>query len=225
LYVSLEPCAHFGKTPPCADLIIEKNIPEMIIGCRDPFVEVNGKGIEKLMAAGVKVITGVLENDCKELNKCFFKFQEKRRPYIILKWAQTGDCKMASLKKGRLLITNEFTNRIVHKWRSQQQSILIGTNTALFDDPELTTRLWAGNNPLRMVIDLNLRLPSHLKLFNGEIKTIVINLLKHEQGNLLSYYQVTKDVSLVHQILNALYKLNIQSVIVEGGGYLTSIVY
>ncbi len=220
LYVSLEPCAHFGKTPPCADLIIEKNIPEVIIGCRDPFVEVNGKGIEKLMAAGVKVITGVLENECKEFIKYFFKFQEKRRPYIILKWAQTGDGKIAYLKKERLLITNEFTNRIVHKWRSQQQSILIGTNTALSDDPELTTRLWPGNNPLRLVIDLNLRLPSHLKLFNGETKTIVFNLLKHEQGGLLSYYQVTKDVSLVHQILNALYKLNIQSVIVEGGATL-----
>ncbi len=159
----------------------------------------------------------MLEKKCKELNKRFFIFHEKQRPYIILKWAQTGDGKIANLNKERLLITNQFTNRIVHKWRSEEQSILVGTNTAFADDPELTTRLWPGNNPVRLVIDLDLRLPLPLKLFDGKIKTIVFNLHKQEENGLLHFYQLTDEFDLVSQILNALYQLNIQSVIVEGG--------
>ncbi len=217
LYVSLEPCAHFGKTPPCSDLIIEKKIPKVIIGCADPFVEVKGRGIEKLIVAGIEVVICVLEKECKELNKRFFIFHEKQRPYIILKWAQTGDGKIANLNKERLLITNQFTNRIVHKWRSEEQSILVGTNTAFADDPELTTRFWPGSNPVRLVIDLNLRLPLQLKLFDGKIKTIVFNLHKQEENGLLHFYQLTGELDLVSQILNALYQLNIQSLIVEGG--------
>ncbi len=231
IYVSLEPCAHFGKTPPCADLIIKHNIPRVVVGCRDPFVQVNGKGIEKLQAAGIEVTVGVLEKECKELNKRFFTFHTEHRPYVILKWAQTADLKIAAEDYGRVLISNAQSNRIVHKWRSEEMAILVGTNTAVFDDPELNTRLWPGANPIRLVVDMNLRLPSSLKLFNSKVTTIVFNLHQHtlplekislealrEKG--VWYYQVTEDVSLVHQMLNALYRLNIQSVLVEGGSQL-----
>jgi diaminohydroxyphosphoribosylaminopyrimidine deaminase/5-amino-6-(5-phosphoribosylamino)uracil reductase len=276
LYVSLEPCVHFGKTPPCADLIIKNKIPKVIVGCRDPFVQVNGKGIEKLRAAGIEVIDGVLEKRCKELNKRFFVFHTEHRPYIILKWAETGDKKlglplapsnrggMASAQNhmeqetfntnedaqlsellsadsspnggdregaSRLLISNEYTNRLVHKWRSEEMAILVGTNTALFDDPALTTRLWPGTNPIRIVVDMNLRLPQSLKLFDGKTPTIIFNLHRHTlpfekisatdlRAIGVGYYQVTEDVNLVHQMLNALYLMNIQSVIVEGGAQL-----
>lgn len=231
LYVSLEPCAHVGKTPPCADLIIRHKIPGVIIGCRDPFKAVDGKGIEKLKAAGVLVELGVLENECKELNKRFFTFHTKQRPYIILKWAQTADGKIAPLNppeggtfeetgNRRLLISNEYSNRLVHKWRSEEASILIGTNTALLDDPELTTRLWPGNSPVRLVVDMNLRLPGSLKIFNQQVRTIIFNKVKQEEDGNVLYYQVTDDESLVQQITSALYHLSIQSVLVEGGAQL-----
>ena len=220
LYVSLEPCSHFGKTPPCADLIIANQIPEVVIGCRDPFKEVDGKGIEKLKAAGVKIIYGILEKECQQLNKRFFAFHTKHRPYIILKWAETADGKIAGDGTNRLLISNEQTNRLVHKWRSEEASILIGTNTALLDDPELTTRNWVGRSPIRLVVDMDLKLPSSLKIFNGKQRTIIFNTLKHEEQDHLIYYQVTEDVNLVHQIVNALYQMKIQTVLVEGGARL-----
>ena len=226
LYVSLEPCVHFGKTPPCADLIIRKQIPKVVVGCRDPFKEVDarlndtvaqGKGIEKLRSAGVEVAFGILEKECKDLNKRFLGFHTKHRPYIILKWAQTVNHKIAGQGSDRLYITNEFTTRVVHKWRSEEASILIGTNTAMMDDPELTTRLWTGNSPIRLVVDMDLKLPRHLKIFDGQVRTVVFNKLKHEDNGRLLFYQVTEDVSLVHQIINALYQLKILSIIVEGG--------
>jgi diaminohydroxyphosphoribosylaminopyrimidine deaminase/5-amino-6-(5-phosphoribosylamino)uracil reductase len=220
MYVSLEPCAHFGKTPPCADLIIEKKIPHVVIGCRDPFKQVDGKGIEKLQAAGVQVTLGVLEQHARELNKRFITFHTQHRPYIILKWAQTRNGKIGHDNASRLLISNEFTNRLVHKWRSSAAAILVGTNTALFDDPALNTRLWNGPDPVRLVIDMNLRLPSSLQLFNRTIRTIVFNGLQHEEQDNLLYYQVTSDVNIVHQVLHALYQLKIQSVLVEGGARL-----
>ncbi len=220
IYVSLEPCAHYGKTPPCADLIIAKKIPAVVIGSRDPFKEVDGKGIEKLLAAGIKVEYPVLESECNDVNKRFFTFHTRHRPYIILKWAQTVNGIIGNEDHSRLLISNEFTNQLVHKWRSEEAAILVGTNTALFDDPALTTRLWKGNNPVRLVVDMDLRLPSSLQLFNGEARTIVFNSRKHEERNNLLYYQVTEDVSLADQICNALYQLNIQSVLVEGGAQL-----
>lgn len=230
LYVSLEPCAHFGKTPPCADLIIEKKIPEVVIGCRDPFIEVSGKGIEKLKAAGVQVELGILEEECKELNKRFFTFHTQHRPYIILKWAQTLDNKIAKEDFSRVLVSNEYTSRIVHQWRSEEMAIAVGTNTALFDDPELTTRLSPGNNPIRIVADMDLRLPRTLKVFNSKTPTVVFNKKEHSLpiekisiGELkeigVAYYQVTKNVSLVHQMMNALYRMDIQSLLVEGGSY------
>ena len=220
LYVSLEPCAHFGKTPPCTDLIIAKKIPDVVIGCGDPFKEVNGKGIENLKAAGVNIIYGILEKECLHLNKRFFTFHTQHRPYIILKWAETADGKIAGDGASRLFISNEQTNRLVHKWRSEEASILVGTNTVLMDDPELTTRNWPGPSPIRLVVDMDLSLPSSLKIFTGKQKTIVFNTIKHEENGFLSFYQVTEDVNLVHQIVNALYQMKIQSVIVEGGARL-----
>jgi len=226
IYVSLEPCAHFGKTPPCADLIIEKGIRKVVIGCRDPFTQVNGKGIEKLKAAGIQVTIGILEAECLAINKRFFTFHTQHRPFVMLKWAQTANGKIANEDYSRVLISNAYTNRLVHHWRSQQMAILVGTNTALFDDPSLTTRLWPGKDPIRLVVDMDLRLPASLKLFDGTIPTIVFNKQKHTLDQLkhidwsaagVQYYQVTEDVSLVHQIANALYQMHIQSVLVEGG--------
>ncbi|MCX6319654.1 MAG: bifunctional diaminohydroxyphosphoribosylaminopyrimidine deaminase/5-amino-6-(5-phosphoribosylamino)uracil reductase RibD [Bacteroidetes bacterium] len=227
LYVTLEPCAHFGKTPPCADLIIRHRIPRVVIGCRDPFPAVNGKGIEKLQAAGMEVIVGVLEAECRELNKRFFCFHEKKRPYIILKWAQTADGFIAPLPaadKGipaeRWLISNEISNRLVHRWRSEEAAILVGTNTALWDDPALTNRLWPGPSPVRLVVDMDRRLPATLRIFNGDVKTIVFNAGKSaEEGN-TTYYQLNKNEPLIPQLLQALYQLQLQSVLVEGGATL-----
>jgi diaminohydroxyphosphoribosylaminopyrimidine deaminase/5-amino-6-(5-phosphoribosylamino)uracil reductase len=220
MYVSLEPCAHFGKTPPCADLIIKNKIPNVVIGCRDSFSVVDGKGMERLKAAGVQVLFGMLENDCRELNKRFFTFYEKQRPYIILKWAQSSDEKIGSGNEERVFISNEFTNRLVHKWRTEEASIMVGTNTALLDDPALTTRLWPGNNPVRLVIDMDLKLPTSLKLFDGTVKTIVFNQQREEIGEMLSFYKIDKDEKFVPQILNALHKLQLSSVIIEGGAKL-----
>jgi diaminohydroxyphosphoribosylaminopyrimidine deaminase/5-amino-6-(5-phosphoribosylamino)uracil reductase len=217
LYVSLEPCAHHGKTPPCADLIIANKIPDVIVACRDSYVEVDGKGIEKLKAAGVNVIVGVLEKEALELNKRFFTFHEKCRPYIILKWAQSEDGNIANADRSRVAISNEKTNMLVHKWRSEEASILVGTNTALYDDPSLTTRLWTGNNPVRMVIDSELKLPASLHLFDNTVPTIVFNKRKNEVDGLITYYKLRTDKNINLQILNALYELNLQSVIVEGG--------
>jgi diaminohydroxyphosphoribosylaminopyrimidine deaminase/5-amino-6-(5-phosphoribosylamino)uracil reductase len=216
-YVSLEPCAHFGKTPPCADLIIRHKIPLVVIGCRDPFTKVDGKGIEKLEAAGVRILLGVLGNECKELNKRFLTYHTLHRPYIILKWAQTSDGKVSGGNGRRLLISNEYSNRLVHRWRSEEAAILVGTNTALSDDPELTNRFWEGPSPVRLVLDKDLRLPLSLKIFNRGVRTIIFNTLKHEEEGNLLYYRLTREASIVHQIVRALYQLQIQSVLVEGG--------
>ncbi len=220
LYVSLEPCAHHGKTPPCADLIIKKQIPKVVVGCRDPFIEVDGKGIDKLLAAGIEVQQNVLEKECKELNKRFFTFHTKHRPYIILKWAQSSNTKISSLDNKRIFISNEFTNRLVHKWRSEEASILVGTNTTLLDDPELNVRHWSGANPIRLLLDMNLRLPQSQKIFNDKSRTIIFNAIKHEEKNNLLYYQLKNDGGIARQITNTLYQLNIQSVLIEGGAKL-----
>jgi diaminohydroxyphosphoribosylaminopyrimidine deaminase/5-amino-6-(5-phosphoribosylamino)uracil reductase len=220
IYVSLEPCAHYGKTPPCADLIIREKIKKVYVGTRDPFVEVNGKGIEKLSAAGIEVTSGILETECKDLNKRFFTFHTKHRPYIILKWAQTTDHKIGNAGNNRLIITNEFTDRIVHRWRSEEAGIMAGTNTVMLDDPQLTNRLWHGHSPVRVIVDMDLRLPSSLHVFDGSVKTIVFNALKHEENDNLFFYQVTRDVNLVHQVVNGLYQMKILSVMIEGGARL-----
>lgn len=220
LYVSLEPCAHFGKTPPCSDLIIKHKIPKVVIGCRDPFKEVDGKGIEKLKAAGVEVIVDVLKDECIDLNKRFFTFHQLQRPYVILKWAQTKNGIMASSSSERLLISNEMTNRLVHQWRSEEASILVGTNTALLDDPQLSNRYWPGKQPVRLVLDKQLRLPDTLKLFNDEARTIIFNSIKSSEGGNVQYHQLPADAETIPALLNALYQLNINSVIIEGGAQL-----
>lgn len=232
MYVSLEPCAHYGKTPPCADLIVANKIPRVIIGSSDPYVEVRGKGIEKLQSAGIEVEVGILEKECIELNKRFFRFHQENRPYVVLKWAQSSNGKMARADRARFPISNEISQRVVHKWRSEEASILVGTNTALFDDPDLGNRFWHGSNPIRLVVDMELRLPSSLKIFNGKIPTIVFNLYKHSLEEIdfrsadmlgklgVAYYQVALDADLVQQIMHALFQLKIQSVLVEGGAKL-----
>lgn len=230
MYVSLEPCAHFGKTPPCADFILRKNIPKVVVGCRDSFDQVDGKGIQKLKAAGVHVTVGVLQGACENLNRRFFHFHKNHRPCVILKWAQTQNGIIGNLNNNRLLISSGASNQLVHKWRSEEAAIMVGTNTAAADDPSLTTRLWPGADPLRVVIDMDLKLPGYLKLFNHEAATIVFN--KHQNSiedfkdktfikrKEVAYYQVTDTVSIVPQIMNALYHLQVQSIIVEGGARL-----
>jgi diaminohydroxyphosphoribosylaminopyrimidine deaminase/5-amino-6-(5-phosphoribosylamino)uracil reductase len=221
LYVSLEPCAHHGKTPPCADAIIAKRIPRVVVGCRDPFPQVNGKGIERLVAAGIDVEIGVLGKECMALNRRFFRFYTAHRPYIVLKWAESASGMIAGLAGSpRVHITNAYTNRLVHKWRSEEAAILVGTRTALADDPALNARLWSGPDPIRLVIDKELHLPLTLQLFDGKVKTIVFNLIKHEEEENVMYYQLSADSSLIHQIVIALYQLKIQSVLVEGGARL-----
>ena len=228
LYVSLEPCAHHGKTPPCADLIIAHKIPEVVIGCRDPFPLVNGRGIEKLMDAGVKVVHGVCGAQCKAMNRRFFICHTHHRPYIILKWAQSVNGIIGSSLQ-RIFITNEYTGRMVHKWRTEEAAIMVGTHTALQDDPALTARHWPGKSPVRIVIDMNLMLPPYLQLFDRSVPTIVFNMIRNTINDLdrditssreVWYYQVTSDVSPVQQVLHALYHLKIQSVLVEGGAKL-----
>ena len=217
LYVSLEPCAHFGKTPPCADLIIKHQIPKVIIGCRDPFEAVNGKGIDKLLAAGVDVTVGILEEECKILNKRFFTFHTKKRPYIVLKWAETANRFIGNDTQERLLISSETTNKLVHKWRSEEAAILVGTNTALLDNPSLTNRLWTGKQPIRLVLDELLSLPKSLNIFDKKQLTIVFNLVKYEEELNLIYYKLEGNTPLLQQIMDACYQLNIQSILVEGG--------
>jgi diaminohydroxyphosphoribosylaminopyrimidine deaminase / 5-amino-6-(5-phosphoribosylamino)uracil reductase len=219
LYVSLEPCAHYGKTPPCSKLIIEKKIPRVVIGCKDPFGLVDGKGIDKLKSAGIDVIVGILEAECRELNKRFFLFFEKFRPYITLKWAQSSDARIAGVKK-RIKISNDQSDRLVHKWRSEEMAILVGTNTALFDDPDLTTRLWPGKNPLRLVLDMGLRLPFSLKLFDGINQTIVFNSLRNEEHVNLRYVRINRNESIPKQMIKVLRELNVQSLLIEGGSQL-----
>ncbi|MCR6722039.1 MAG: bifunctional diaminohydroxyphosphoribosylaminopyrimidine deaminase/5-amino-6-(5-phosphoribosylamino)uracil reductase RibD [Chitinophagaceae bacterium] len=184
LFVTLEPCAHFGKTPPCADLIIRHQIPRVWIGCRDPFPQVDGKGIEKLEKAGVKVTTGILEQECRDINRRFFCFHTQKRPYIFLKWAQTADGFIAPEQQSetneRLLISNEWSNRIVHRWRTEEAAILVGWKTALVDNPQLTTRHWPGKQPLRILIDRNLQVPDNYNLFHS-FPTLVYNAVKSEK--------------------------------------------
>ena len=217
LYVSLEPCSHFGKTPPCADLIIEKKIPRVVIACRDNYKEVNGQGINRLTDAGIIVVEGVLEKEARELNKRFFTFHQLQRPYVILKWAQSNDHFIAGPEYSSVKISNEYTNRLVHKWRSVEASILVGTNTALYDDPALNTRLWTGKDPVRLVIDTELKLPSSLQLFDKQVKTFVFNYIKREAHARLTFIQLNRDEDMLEQIMNFLYKERMISVLIEGG--------
>lgn len=209
LYVTLEPCSHFGKTPPCSDLIIKHQIPNVIIGCVDDNEKVAGKGIEKLRNAGCHVTVGVLEKVCKTHHKRFFTFHNKKRPYIILKWAETSDGFIAPLSKNEkrpVWITNEFSRQLVHKWRAEEQAILVGTNTVLQDDPSLTTRAWAGKNPIRVIIDKEEKLSKDHSVFNNDADTVLIT------GKNIDFSK-----NIAKQICDILYNSSINSVIIEGG--------
>jgi diaminohydroxyphosphoribosylaminopyrimidine deaminase / 5-amino-6-(5-phosphoribosylamino)uracil reductase len=220
LYVSLEPCAHYGKTPPCSQLIIDQQIPKVVIACSDPFLKVNGRGIENLKAAGIDVEFGILEKEAKELNKRFFVFHEKKRPYIILKWAETANQYIASDSEERLLISNDLSNRLVHRWRSEEVAIMVGTNTALKDNPTLTNRYWSGKNPIRILVDQHLKLPATSNLLQGEATTIIFNEHKTETTDYLIYTQIDFTKHVIEQIMEYCYAYPIQSILVEGGAQL-----
>lgn len=221
IYVSLEPCSHFGKTPPCCDLIIGNNIPNVVIGTVDPNEKVAGKGIKKLIEAGKNVTIGILEEECNELNKRFFTFHQKQRPYIILKWAESADGFIAPKKRIEqkpVWITNPFSRQLAHKWRSEEHAILVGTKTVIDDNPTLNVRDWAGNNPIRIVLDRKNRIPQESHIFNNDSKTIVLSEEKNslENSNLISE-TIDFDKNIAEEITAILHKHNIQSVIIEGG--------
>ncbi len=222
LYVTLEPCSHYGKTPPCTDRILAVKIPRVIIGIPDPYKEVAGKGIHQLTKAGVTVQTGILEPECLELNKRFITFHTKKRPYIILKWAQTLDGFMdldrdAERYGEPTWITGETALRVVHKIRSQEDAILVGTATAEKDNPSLTVYRWAGRNPVRIVIDRTLRLNKNLKLFDPAAPTLVFNAHTSGIDGNIRYVKIDFSGNLLPRLLHELYTLNIQSLLIEGG--------
>ncbi|HNT48967.1 MAG TPA: bifunctional diaminohydroxyphosphoribosylaminopyrimidine deaminase/5-amino-6-(5-phosphoribosylamino)uracil reductase RibD [Cyclobacteriaceae bacterium] len=216
VYVNLEPCAHVGKTPPCADLLIQHKVGKVVIANTDTNTLVGGKGIAKLKAAGIEVAQGVVEHEGRELNKRFFTFHEKQRPYIMLKWAQTLDGFIARTNYESKWISNEQSRQVVHKWRSEEDAVLIGTKTAAHDNPVLTVRHWSGRNPVRLVIDRFLRLPDTLSLFDGSVKTICYNVLKHEEHPDLLLIRLPEN-NFLESLLEHLVSIGIQSVMVEGG--------
>lgn len=219
LYVSLEPCAHFGKTPPCTTLIIAHKIPKVVIGCVDPFAEVNGHGIRQLKENGIEVIVGVFKKECINLNRRFFCFHRHKRPYIILKWAESADGFIGQQDK-QIKISGNFANRVVHQWRSEEQAILVGTNTVRIDNPELTVRLWKGNNPTRIFMDKQLEIPITSKILDQQAPTIIINQLwEKEEGNLV-YIKQPLGYELLPFINDILYQRRITSLMVEGGANL-----
>ena len=220
LFVSLEPCNHFGKTPPCTDMIIKHRIPNVMIGCMDSFEKVNGMGIRKLREAGVNVVVNVLEDDSKELNKRFFVFHEKKRPYILLKWAQSADKKMNAQSAAPTKISNVFTDRWVHQWRGEEAAIIIGKNTALKDNPRLSNRLSKGNQPIRIFIDKDLEVPGHFHLLGQSVHTLILNSKKCEKINHNEFLKIDFTTSIVGQINEILYQRGISSLIVEGGAQL-----
>lgn len=209
LYVTLEPCNHYGKTPPCCDLIINYKIPKVVIGCLDPNEKVNGKGIAKLKASGCEVITEFESELCNRHHKRFLTFFKKKRPYIILKWAQTKNGYVApksKIKESPVYITSKSSRQIVHKWRSEEQAILVGFNTIIQDNPKLTTRMVKGGNPIRIVVCDDRKIVKKFNIFNDEAETIIINL-----------DSINKNISNAKKICDTLFKNNIISVIVEGG--------
>ena len=216
VYVTLEPCAHFGKTPPCADLLIQYQVKKVVIAATDSNPLVGGKGIARMREAGIEVETGLLEKESIELNKRFFTDIEKKRPFIILKWAETADGFIARKNFDSKWISNQYSRKLVHKWRTEEDAILVGPNTAHYDNPQLTSRDWEGRNPVRVVIDRNLRLASGLNLFDGSQLTICYNLSKDAEDKNISWVKIPEERFLVH-VLEDLRSKGIQSVLVEGG--------
>jgi diaminohydroxyphosphoribosylaminopyrimidine deaminase / 5-amino-6-(5-phosphoribosylamino)uracil reductase len=221
MYVSLEPCSYYGKTPPCADLIVSSGIPRVVIGTLDPNPKVSGRGVEILRKAGVEVMVGVLEDECREVNKRFFIFQEQKRPYVLLKWAQTQngfiDRKRTDSNETPLIISNNITRQLTHKMRSENQSILVGANTVLLDNPSLTVRNWSGKSPVRIAIDRQGRIPDDYKLMDGNIPTLIFT--EKEQANKphVEFVKITFNTDCLKTILHKIYERNIHSVLVEGG--------
>jgi diaminohydroxyphosphoribosylaminopyrimidine deaminase/5-amino-6-(5-phosphoribosylamino)uracil reductase len=224
LYVNLEPCSHYGKTPPCAELIIKKGIPRVIVGCLDPFPAVSGQGIKMLREAGVEVVAGVMEKESRELNRCFITMHEKQRPYIILKWAQSQDGFIDHIRTDNSLPPVQFSTpqsrRQVHKLRTEVSAIMVGTNTAILDNPSLTARHWEGKSPVRIAIDKDLRIPTGYHLLDKAIPTLIFTSKQKE--NVLNTEYITVDFSknILPLILNELYKRNLDSLLVEGGAFL-----
>jgi diaminohydroxyphosphoribosylaminopyrimidine deaminase/5-amino-6-(5-phosphoribosylamino)uracil reductase len=220
IYVSLEPCAHYGKTPPCVDLIIRHHINKVVVGCRDPFEQVNGKGIDKLKDAGIEVITGILEKDCQWLNRRFFTRVQKQRPYIILKWAQTEDGFFAPDDNSQHWITGMESRKLVHQWRGEEDAVLVGKNTAAIDNPQLNVRFGPGKSPKRVVIDRKLELNPNLNIFDQSVETLIFNEIKTDIAGKNKYIALEDFDRYVPQyILFQLYLQDIQSVIIEGGAY------
>lgn len=224
IYVSLEPCSHYGKTPPCCDLIIASGIKRVVIGTVDPFAEVAGRGIKKLMDAGCQVTVGILEKECRDLNRRFFTFHQQQRPYIILKWAESADGFLSpeqvdGSERAPVWITNNYSRQLVHKWRTEEQAILVGTTTAITDNPSLTARKWHGPNPVRIVLDRQLRVPKDSALFDGSVKTFVLTQPDNTAITIVGTHFESLDFNkqLPGQIGAVLYKQGIQSVIIEGG--------
>ncbi|MAU35791.1 MAG: riboflavin biosynthesis protein RibD [Flavobacteriales bacterium] len=217
LYVNLEPCSHFGKTPPCCNLIIEKKIPNVVIGCLDTFSKVSGKGAQRMKDANIKVDIGCLENKCRKLNKRFFTFHEKNRPYIILKWAESKDGYIAPNNQNKpFWMTSNKSKKLVHKWRTEEDAILVGRATVEKDNPLLTSREKKGNNPIRIVIDKSLKLSQNHNIFNSESKTIIFNEILSSDKSTNNYIKINFK-KIIDNILEQLYSKNIQSVIIEGG--------
>ncbi len=224
IYVTLEPCSHYGKTPPCADLIVKHQIKHVVIGCVDSNSLVAGKGIERLKNAGCKVTVGVLEEACRKHHKRFFTVQEKKRPYIILKWAETRNGFIAPKSKSKqepVWISNTYSQQLVHKWRSEEHGILVGTNTVIADNPKLNVRNWKGNNPIRIVLDRQMRIPKGTHVFDESVKTIFIvdksTSINDNQEETNCFERIDFSKSLAKQVCEVLQKHQIQSVIIEGG--------
>jgi len=221
LYVSLEPCSHFGKTPPCCDLIIAKKIPKVVVGTIDPFAKVCGMGIQKMKEAGIEVVIGVLEKECQQSNIRFFTYHQKKRPYILLKWAETADGFIApetQETQAPFWLSNAYSKQLVHQWRSQEMAFLVGTNTVLADNPSLTTRSWFGKNPVRVYLDRLGRIDSSYAIQSSEAKTICITANKEAVStDHVTYVYADFESNLPTQICRILYELQIMSVVIEGG--------
>ncbi|MDJ1494340.1 bifunctional diaminohydroxyphosphoribosylaminopyrimidine deaminase/5-amino-6-(5-phosphoribosylamino)uracil reductase RibD [Cytophagaceae bacterium DM2B3-1] len=220
VYVTLEPCAHFGKTPPCSDLLITKKVRRVVIANVDTNPLVGGKGIEKLKNAGIEVTTGILEEEGRWLNRRFFTFIEKNRPYIILKWAQTADRFIARSDYNSRWISNDWSRKLVHRWRGEESAIMVGTTTAQYDNPHLNVRDWTGEDPVRIVIDRHLRLSPSLHLFDQTQPTLCYNLKKDEASDYIQYIKCVSESTFLAEMMADLHQRKIQSVIVEGGSKL-----
>lgn len=220
-YVTLEPCAHWGKTPPCADLLVEKGLKKVVIAAMDPNPLVGGKGIEILKNAGIEVVTGILEKEARWQNRRFFTQIEKKRPYVILKWAQTQDGFVARKDFSSKWISGSQSRQLAHKWRAEEDAILVGKNTALYDNPRLDVRDWMGKNPVRIVLDSRLELPETLNLFDGSIQTLRYNSQESKITENLELVKTETEFSMV-ALLEDLHSRKIQSLIVEGGSHILS---